>query len=72
MTKRIGALWLKKSGEGKNYMSGVLEDLRGPIQIAVFKNDKKEAGSNQPDYNIVLSGDRTKKDESDTVTSDDF
>jgi len=35
-------------------LSGVIQDLSGDINIAVFKNDKKEADK-QPDYNIVLS-----------------
>ena len=54
MTRKIGALWQKKSQEGKVFLSGVLNDLRGDIYIAVFKNDRKES-DNQPDYNIVLS-----------------
>ena len=36
------------------YFSGVIQDLSGDINIAVFKNDKKE-NDKQPDYNIVLS-----------------
>jgi len=51
----IGALWNKTSKEGKQYFSGVLTDLRGSINIAVFANDKKEDGTNQPDYRIILS-----------------
>jgi hypothetical protein len=31
----------------------VISDLRGDIQIVVFKNDKKT--DNQPDYDILLS-----------------
>lgn len=41
-------------------MSGMLNDLAGDINIAVFKNDKKEK-ENQPDYNIVLSEKRDDK-----------
>ncbi|MCR4342558.1 MAG: DUF736 domain-containing protein [Patescibacteria group bacterium] len=54
MSRKIGALWIKKSQDGRNYLSGVIQDLSGDINIAVFKNDKKEADK-QPDYNIVLS-----------------
>lgn len=54
MSKKIGALWLKTSQDGKKFMSGVLEGLGGDIQIVVFKNDKKEK-ENQPDYNIMRS-----------------
>ena len=52
--RKIGALWSKKTSEGKEYFTGVINDLRGDIQIVIFKNDKKE-NENQPDYDILLS-----------------
>jgi uncharacterized protein (DUF736 family) len=60
MMKNIGVLWTKKSEKG-TYLSGVLNDLRGDIRIAVFKNDKKEK-ENQPDYRIVVIIDEEKKE----------
>ena len=54
MARKIGALWLKQSQDGKQYLSGVIQDISGDINIAVFKNDKKESDKH-PDYNIVLS-----------------
>ncbi len=54
MSRKIGALWLKQSQDGRQFLSGVIQDLSGDINIAVFKNDKKET-EKQPDYNIVLS-----------------
>lgn len=54
MSRKIGALWLKTANDGRKFFSGVLQDLTGDINIAVFKNDRKEK-ENQPDYNIVLS-----------------
>lgn len=54
MSRKIGALWIRETQEGKKFMSGLIETLNGDVQIAVFKNDKKEK-ENQPDYNIVLS-----------------
>lgn len=63
MSRKIGALWLKETKDGKKYMSGVLEDLRGDIRIAVFKNDRKEK-DNHPDYQIVLSEERKERSES--------
>lgn len=54
MSRQIGALWLRKSSNGIQYMSGVLNALSGDIQVAIFKNDRKEK-ENQPDYRIVLS-----------------
>ena len=53
MNKIIGVLW-KREKDGKEYYSGVLNDLRGKINIAVFANTFKE-NDNQPDMNIVIS-----------------
>ncbi len=64
MSRKIGALWLKETKDGKKYMSGVLEDLRGDIRIAVFKNDRKEK-ENHPDYQIVVSEERRERSEPD-------
>ena len=50
----IGVAWRKTTKEGKTYLSGVLRDLSGDIQIAIFPNNKKEQ-PNQPDFNIVRS-----------------
>lgn len=66
MSRKIGALWLKEAKDGKKYMSGVLEDIRGEIRIAVFRNDRKEKDSH-PDYQIVLSEERKERSESDQV-----
>jgi uncharacterized protein (DUF736 family) len=61
VNKIIGALWTKEK-DGKQYFSGVIQDFRGDINIAVFPNNKKQA-ENQPDMNIVISFDRPIKDE---------
>ena len=61
-SRKIGALWAKNSKSGIQFFSGVIQDLRGDIRIAVFKNEKKEG--KQPDYNIVLSEEREEKEES--------
>lgn len=53
-SRQIGSLWVRQSKSGISYMSGVLQDISGDIQIAIFKNDRKEK-DNQPDYKIVLS-----------------
>jgi len=54
-TKKIGALWKKKSKDGKSYLSGNIELINGIVQrVAVFTNDKK-TNPKQPDYSIVLS-----------------
>ena len=57
---KIGALWSKKTTEGKEYFTGVISDLRGDIQIVVFRNDKKQ-NDNQPDYDILLSEPKEEK-----------
>lgn len=68
MSRKIGALWMRESKDGRKYMSGILESLCGDIQIAVFKNDRKEK-QNQPDYQIILS---EKKEERKVENSDFF
>ncbi|MFH1052777.1 MAG: hypothetical protein V1779_17795 [bacterium] len=68
MSRKIGALWSRKSNDGKTFLSGMLNDLSGDIQIAVFKNDRKEK-DNQPDYNIVLS---EKREQKQNTQQDDF
>ena len=57
--RKIGALWSKKTSDGKEYYSGAITDLRGDIPIVVFQNEKKS--ENQPDYDILLS--EVKEDE---------
>ena len=73
MSRKIGALWLKETKDGKKYFSGVLEDLRGEIRIAIFKNDRKEK-ENQPDYQIIVSEERreqrTPVDQTSTATDE--
>lgn len=60
MARKIGALWQKKLNN-RTYLMGEIEVIAGvKTKIAIFKNDHKKQGSNQPDWNIVLSG---KKDE---------
>ena len=73
MSRKIGALWLKETKDGKKYFSGVLEDLRGEIRIAIFKNDRKEK-DNQPDYQIIVSEERREQhapaDQTSTATDE--
>lgn len=57
-SKRIGALWKHgPSGHSKEaFLTGTLDlGVLGEVPVAVFKNDRKEKGSKQPDYNIVRS-----------------
>ena len=60
MNKIIGALW-KREKNGMEYLSGILSDLRGNINVAVFPNTYKTE-EYQPDYNIVISFDNEKKE----------
>jgi len=73
MSRKIGALWLKETKDGKKYFSGVLEDMRGEIRIAIFKNDRKEK-ENQPDYQIIVSEERREQhalaDQTSTATDE--
>ena len=55
MGKKIGSLWKHKK-DNKTYLTGNIEIVAGiSTKITVFLNEKKEANSKQPDYNIVLS-----------------
>ena len=67
---KIGALWRRTTQDGKKtFLSGIIQDIRGDIQIAVFLNDRKEK-ENQPDFNIVRSEQREEKKQQ--QTTDDF
>ena len=52
----MGALWRHENKNVGQFLTGIL-DLGGlgEVPIAVFKNDRKEKDSKQPDYRIVLS-----------------
>jgi len=55
MAKKLGVLWVRKK-ENRTYFTGMIEMVAGlKTPIVVFKNDRKLAGSNQPDWNIMLS-----------------
>lgn len=51
----MGGFWIKTSGQGAKYWSGVLEIGDQKIQVVAFRNDKKPEGSNQPDIRLYLS-----------------
>ncbi len=59
-SRKIGSLWRKQTKDGKVFYSGVIQDIRGDINIAVFMNDRKES-EKHPDLNIVLSGERDER-----------
>lgn len=66
MSRQIGALWVRVMKDGKKYMTGTLNDLSGDIRIAVFPNNRKEK-ENQPDFQIVLSGEKKEGNDSKPV-----
>ena len=52
----VGALWLKKSKAGADFLSGYfLNDKKEKVNIVVFKNNFKQAGELSPDYRAYLS-----------------
>jgi hypothetical protein len=77
----IGALWRKgKDKNGNNFLSGVIdipiEIVKANIvkkegkhylklNHLVFKNTKKEEGSKQPDYNLVVFSDEEESKDDD-------
>lgn len=51
-----GALWLKKSKAGADFLSGyVIDENKNRINVVVFKNNYKKPGESSPDYRIYLS-----------------
>jgi uncharacterized protein (DUF736 family) len=50
-TKQIGALW-KPTKKSRALLTGSIDLLGEPINIGIFKNEKKEK-ENHPDYHIV-------------------
>lgn len=62
MTRKIGALWRKRK-DNKIYLTGQIEVIAGqPIAITILPNDRKAAGTNQPDYNILLTEKKEKQE----------
>ena len=53
-TSKLGAFWIKKTKDGKQYLSGVI-DVQLPdgstkkVALAIYKNDFKKG--NNPDFN---------------------
>ena len=53
----LTGLWINENTDGKKYMKGNI----GQANILIFKNENKEPGSNQPDYNLVIAKNEKKK-----------
>ena len=62
---QIGTCWIKKSQNGKNYLSCQIQTPFHTFNFALFKVDEKKS-ENSPDYNIAWSPPRKK---SETVSS---
>jgi len=75
-TQRIGALWTKTprvfdtdtpeekaEKQSRKFLSGVIEIDEKKYSIVVFKNTYKEEGSNQPDYVIKNSVQRSQAED---------
>ena len=54
---RIGALWKKRTRDGKQFLAGNIEVDGKKIPIVVFANDRKTE-ERFPDYNILPGRDR--------------
>jgi uncharacterized protein (DUF736 family) len=54
--QEAGALWLKKSKAGNDFLSGyILGENKERINVVVFKNTYKKPGESSPDYRVYLS-----------------
>ncbi len=63
--EEAGALWIKKSKTGNQFLTGKIKSKSGEeISVMVFKNKYKTEGSNQPDYRVYFDNNLNKKDES--------
>lgn len=49
MEEKIGALWIKESRNGDEYMSGII----GGKKVVCFKNTRKKE-SKHPDWNVYF------------------
>ena len=54
--KNIGALWKKKSIDGLEFFSGVIEIKGEKANIILFPNSKKQSNKS-PDYSIYSAQD---------------
>jgi hypothetical protein len=54
MADSIGALWVKTSAKGVDFMSGNIEINGQNIELVVFKNDKGE-NEKRPDWKVYRS-----------------
>lgn len=61
MEKELGALW-KRKGKSGEYMSGVIE-INGVVVTIVAFPIKDKKNPNQPDWRIMKSLPKEKKDE---------
>lgn len=50
----LGALWIKSGPKGE-YMTGLING----VNVVVFRNDRKAAGSKQPDWRVMKSKPKT-------------
>lgn len=58
---KIGALWKAKEGS-----KAVLTGKLGNASLLIFKNTRKQEGSNQPDYNVCVANPYKKDNEDST------
>ena len=78
---KVGGAW-KKEKNGKKYISLSIDmvggaadypharEVNGKIQLLMYANEKKEPGSQKPDYNLlqIVEDDKPKISEPSTVT----
>ena len=70
--RELGALWVKKSLSGTQYMTGHIElkDASGKVQMVVFKNkhkyneDGSVANEKAPDFRLYKSEDKEQRQNS--------
>ena len=75
--RELGALWVKKSLTGTQYMTGHIElkDASGKVQLVVFKNKHKYnedgtvANDKAPDFRLYMSENREESKQNANATA---
>jgi hypothetical protein len=61
----LGALWIKSGSKG-DYMTGTINGQA----VVVFRNDRKEEGSKQPDWRVLKSKPKEERQQRQAGTDD--
>lgn len=52
---RASGLWVRDGKQGKFFRGQTFATIPEDAKILIFKNDRKQAGSNEPDYTLFFA-----------------